>query len=235
MHLFSLRSSKKKRTSSIIERIGSSLIFSLFLLHPLHLPSSNAIENNPISVHDDELADIVNPYKSTCYDWRGSTIPCDFKRQYAELLFDKPIPDPRFKDNKDGTVTDNLTGLIWLKNTKCFKMMDWESAIVVSKSLKDGDCGPDSALILSDGSSAGDWRLPSMNELCILIDYSRRNPALPNGHMFSDFPTGYYWSATPLDSHPGMAWIVYMESGTTCYDDIKNHAGHIWPVRGPKE
>ena len=149
--------------------------------------------------------------------------------------FDKPIPDPRFMDNKDGTVTDNLTGLIWLKNTNCFKMMDWESAILAAKSLKDGDCGPDSALILSDGSSAGDWRLPTMTELCILIDYSRRNPALPNGYMFSDFPPGYYWSATALDYHPGLAWIVYIESGTTCYDDIKSHAGHIWPVRGPKE
>jgi hypothetical protein len=235
MHLFSSRLSNKKRTSHIIERIGLSLIFFFFLLHYPHLQLSNANENNPLSEHDDGLVDIVNPFKSTCYDWRGNTIPCNFKGQYAELLFDKPIPDPRFMDNKDGTVTDILTGLIWLKNTNCFKMMDWGSAILAAKSLKDGDCGPDSALILSDGSSAGDWRLPSMNELCILIDYSRRNPALPNGHMFSDFPTGYCWSATTLDSHPGMAWIVYMESGTTCYDDIKNHAGHIWPVRGPKE
>jgi hypothetical protein len=221
MHLFSLRSSKKKKTSSIIERIGSSLVFSLFLLHSLHFSSANAIENNQ--------------FKSTCYDWRGNVIPCDFQRQYAELLFDKPIPDPRFSDNQDGTVTDNLTGLIWLKNTNCFGMMDWESANLAAKSLKDGDCGPDPALILSDGSSAGDWRLPTMNELCILIDYSRRNPALPNGHMFSDFPPGFYWSATTLDYHPAMAWIVYIESGTTCYDDIKSHAGHIWPVRKPKE
>ena len=29
-------------------------------------------------------------------------------------------PDPRFTDNSDGTVTDNLTGLIWLKNANCF-------------------------------------------------------------------------------------------------------------------
>ena len=63
MHLFSLRSSKKKKTTSIIERIGLSLIFSLFLLHSLHLSSSNAIENNPLSEHDDVFADIVNPYK----------------------------------------------------------------------------------------------------------------------------------------------------------------------------
>ncbi len=29
-------------------------------------------------------------------------------------------PIPRFKDNNNGTVTDNLTGLIWLKNANCF-------------------------------------------------------------------------------------------------------------------
>ena len=27
-----------------------------------------------------------------------------------------PWPDPRFTDNEDGTVTDNLTGLIWLED-----------------------------------------------------------------------------------------------------------------------
>ena len=235
MCLFSLQSSRKKNISSKIERIGLSLIFLIFLLHYLYLPLSKAIDNNPLSGQDNELAELVDPLNSTCYDWKGNLIPCVYKRPYAELLNDKPIPDPRFADNEDGTVTDNLTGLIWLKNTKCFKMMDWESAILAAKALKDGDCGPDPTLILSDGSSAGDWRLPSMDELCMLIDFSARNPALPNGHMFSDFPPGFYWSATSLDAHPEMAWIVYMESGTTCYDDIKSHAGHIWPVRQPKE
>ena len=28
-------------------------------------------------------------------------------------------PNPRFTDNGDGKVTDNLTELIWLKNAKC--------------------------------------------------------------------------------------------------------------------
>ena len=69
----------------------------------------NSLSESP---NDEVLAGIVNPFNSTCYDWKGDIIPCDFKRQYAELLFDKPIPDPRFMDNKDGTVTDNLTGLI---------------------------------------------------------------------------------------------------------------------------
>jgi hypothetical protein len=187
------------------------------------------------SPNDDGLAAIVNPFNSRCYDWRGDNIPCDFRQQYAELLIPGSIPDPRFIDNQDGTVTDSLTGLIWLKNTNCFGMMDWEGAVQAARNLKNGDCGPDPTLILSDGSSAGDWRLPTMSELCTLIDFSRRAPALPNGHMFSAVPSGYHWSATTLVHHSGLAWIVYFESGTTCYESVTNQAGHILPVRRPLE
>jgi hypothetical protein len=202
-----------------------------------HLQPFNANEDIPLqaSQNDDELAAIVNPFNSTCYDWRDNIVPCDYKRQYAALMFDKPIPDSRFTDNRDGTVTDNLTKLVWLKNTNCFGIQDWQSAVLAAKSLKEGDCGPNPDLVLSDASSAGDWRLPTMKELCTLIDFSKRDPALPNGHLFSDVPSGYHWSATTFDYHPEMAWIVYFESGTTCYENIKNRSGYILPVRNQKE
>jgi len=39
-------------------------------------------------------------------------------------------PSPRFTDNSDGTVTDNLTGLIWLKNANCPNATrDWTTAL----------------------------------------------------------------------------------------------------------
>jgi hypothetical protein len=193
---------------------------------------NNSLSESP---NDEELAGIVNPFNSSCYDWRGNNIPCDFNRKYAELLLDRSIPDSRFIDNKDGTVTDSLTGLIWLKNTNCFGKRNWKGAMLAAKSLKDGDCGPDPTLILSDGSSAGNWRLPTMRELCTLIDFSRRDPALPSDQVFSAFPSGYHWSATTLDNHPGMAWIVYFESGTTCYEGVTNKAGYTLPVREPLE
>jgi hypothetical protein len=37
-------------------------------------------------------------------------------------------PSPRFRDNCNGTVTDNLTGLIWLKNANCFGVQ-WTAAL----------------------------------------------------------------------------------------------------------
>ena len=34
-------------------------------------------------------------------------------------------PNPRFTDNADGTITDNLTRLIWLKDANCFGTSNW--------------------------------------------------------------------------------------------------------------
>ena len=110
-----MASFKKKNPSFIARRVLPTVIGSIIVLHVLYLPWPAAGENPPefVSVQSDvELADIVDPFKSTCYDWKGSVIPCSFKGPYAERLFDKPIPDPRFIDNQDGTMTDNLTGLI---------------------------------------------------------------------------------------------------------------------------
>ena len=115
--------------------------------------------DNPVI---DRLMNGVDDKEPACYDWRGSIIPCDFMGQYGELQLGVISPNPRFKDNGDGTLTDNLTGLIWLKNVNCFKLIAWGGAMTAVRGLKDGDCGPDSGLILSDGSFPGDWRIPTM-------------------------------------------------------------------------
>ncbi len=207
-------------------------------------PEPGTIGHTPNDVID-ETPDADNPVidrptngvddkEPACYDWSGSIIPCDFIGQYGELQLGVISPNPRFTDNCNGTMTDNLTGLIWLKNANCFGMKDWDSAMKTVKDLKDGDCAPDSGLILSDGSFPGDWRLPTMEELCSLIDYGKRDPALPSGHMFSDVPQGYYWSSTKLEYHSGLAWTVYLHVGTTCYDAVTNQAGYVLPVRDNK-
>src|SRR5262249_33933161 len=40
------------------------------------------------------------------------------------------LPSPRFTDNQNGTITDNLTGLIWLKNANCPGISrTWQTAL----------------------------------------------------------------------------------------------------------
>ena len=81
-------------------------------------------------------------------------------------------PSPRFKDKGNGTVTDNLTKLIWLKNANAFGLRTWEQALSDANTLASGSAG------LTDGSKAGDWRLPNVKELQSLIDFAYFNPAL---------------------------------------------------------
>lgn len=144
-----------------------------------------------------------------------------------------PWPVPRFTDNGDGTVTDNLTRLIWLKNANCDGEKEWADAMTFANSLYDGwtgdgsggDCG------LSDGSSANDWRLPNVRELQSLIDYSQTNPALPSVHYFTGVQSTYYCSSTTHAAGTTSSWNIHMDVGAMSGRDKENIA-YVWPVRG---
>jgi hypothetical protein len=135
-------------------------------------------------------------------------------------------PSPRFTDNGNGTVTDNLTGLIWLKNADCWGSINWNTAIDNSNALASGSCG------LTDGSVAGDWRLPNLRELYSLVDFSQVYPALPSGHPFTSVQSSSaYWSSTTAANGSSDAWYVNLIIGLV---DIagKTYTNYVWPVRG---
>jgi hypothetical protein len=135
-------------------------------------------------------------------------------------------PNPRFTDNGDGTVTDNLTGLFWLKNANCFGTRTWNNALSDCNGLSAaGYCG------LTDGSGAGDWRLPNHKELFSLIDAENFGPALPVGHPFTNVQSYYYWSSTTLAYSINGAWGVNMSDGYV-YNAYKTNIYYVWPVRG---
>lgn len=135
-------------------------------------------------------------------------------------------PVPRFADNSDGTVTDNLTGLIWLKNANCFGTQTWANAISGSNTLNSGECG------LSDGSAEGDWRLPNKNELRSLIDYGRYSPALPPDHLFTGIQTGYYWSSSAYKGSSSQVWCGDIPYGRIPIG-TKTSSYYFLPVRSP--
>jgi hypothetical protein len=158
-------------------------------------------------------------------------------------------PTPRFTDNGNGTVTDNLTGLIWLRDANCKEpaggiardggLLNWPAALAWCNRLAHGRCG------LADNSAAGDWRLPNINELKSLVDHSRHDPDLPGGHPFLNVQSLWYWSSTSNPVYTAGAFNVGMSRGSVhVTDKLPNRFGSsnvsdkdgsalgVWPVRG---
>lgn len=138
-------------------------------------------------------------------------------------------PASRFTDNTDGTVTDHLTGLIWLQNAGCFNATDWTTALVDVNTLAAGQCR------LSDASVAGQWRLPNLNELESLVDVSAGNPALPAGNVFTNVSTGIYWTSTAywggaLGST--LAWGIRLSDGRFITNPMGTSSNAVWAVKG---
>ena len=124
-----------------------------------------------------------------------------------------------FTDNEDGTVTDNYTNLVWQKNHSCTPV-DWEVALNYCTSLANGVDG------LTDGSSAGDWRVPSYVELATLPDMSYPSSSYLNSVFTQDgwnsTCTGY-WSSTTVPSFTSVAYALRSINGFI-YADSKTSA-----------
>ena len=152
------------------------------------------------------------------------------------------LPQPRFTDNLDGTVTDNLTGLIWLKNARCPVGSELVSAtpmaIVASLNstgtMGDAHCGD----VSNGGSHQTDWRVPNVREFLSLLNYAYNDPAISNaagtgqatnGDPFMDLQTDYKTSTFQADCNA--ACPTY---GFNLYNGKvdENGFGSIWAVRG---
>lgn len=137
-------------------------------------------------------------------------------------------PTPRFVDGHDGTVTDALTGLVWLKDAGCLGSTDWNAALSAVAQLAAGRC------TLTDGSRAGDWRLPNAAELESLVDVSQSAPALPAGHPFASLGDGY-WTSTTYRGVTGSAWAIRYSDGRWLNDGVVNAKATgtlgVWAVR----
>ena len=142
-------------------------------------------------------------------------------------------PATRFVDNNDGTVTDELTGLIWLKDAGCLTPGVWATAINEVNQLASGSCG------LMDSSTAGQWRMPNMWELESMIDESASSPAITSGSPFVNVNNGAYWTSTSyyggLVGSPE-AWAIRMSDGRYINDNTTNlknsSALNVWAVKG---
>jgi hypothetical protein len=97
-------------------------------------------------------------------------------------------PNPRFTKNGDGSVTDNLTGLIWLEDANCIKAQ----YPTYDKDDTDGDgrvtwphavkfvAGINVGTYSNCGASHTGWRPPNVRELASPVHYGVSIPAIPD-------------------------------------------------------
>ena len=158
------------------------------------------------------------------------------------IVADEECEDARFTDMGNGTVRDIDSGLIWLKDANCSELegtdasgkADWVTANSAADSLSNGTCG------LIDGTSAGDWRLPTHDEWWSFVDsINYSDPVLCNaagtaqwseGDPFTGVQSDSYWSSTTYADDNGRAWYMDMNVG---FSGIlyKSSISSVWPVR----
>ena len=162
-------------------------------------------------------SDLPKTGQTTCYDAAGAVIACANTGQDGDLKKGVTWPSPRFTvDGTGDCVTDNLTGLMWVKNPDS-TLRNWASAMTYANNLT--LCGYD------------DWRLPNVNELESLLNAEQANTATwLNTQGFSNVQADYYWSSSTYAGDTAYAWVVDMWSGSVGGYN-KTNTYYVWPVR----
>lgn len=120
-----------------------------------------------------------------------------------------------FTDNGDGTITDNLTQLVWQK-TPSTETFIWDRALVYAEGLTIG--------------TSSDWRLPNIKELQSINNELATNPSVFTLY-FSSLGVHNYWSSTTLPNQTLNAWYWSTQFGITTYD-LKTNPNYVLCVRG---
>jgi len=131
---------------------------------------------------------------------------------------------PSFTDNGDGTVTDNVTGLMWQQADG--GEMTWEGALTYAEALTLG--------------GHGDWRLPFSHELFSILNHGSINPALDTS-VFIASSAQYWWCGNTRIDDASRVWAANSGGGIGPHpEDETISAGgtkrfHVLCVRDPRQ
>ncbi len=123
---------------------------------------------------------------------------------YADVT--ATAPASHFTINADNTVTDNTTGLTWMR---------------CSLGQTGSDCsgGAEATYTWAEAlnevaNNYSGWRVPNINELLSIVELKCSNPAI-NLTIFPNTSTlnGGYWSSSPHAEDKYDAWAIYFLHG----------------------
>ena len=154
---------------------------------------------------------VCERYDNACLDpaWAEWPMP----NSQADVTAGAPNLES-YTDNGDGTVTDNVTGLMWQQVVPS-ATYTWANAVAYCPTLA-----------LAGHSS---WRLPSRIELESIVDFGQSSPSI-NGTYFPSTPKDWFWASSPVAGSPSYAWGVYFFNGSASYGVVSG-AGYVRCVR----
>lgn len=126
----------------------------------------------------------------------------------------------RFSTNTAGdVVTDNLTGMMWIRDANLYGTGNWYFAVTNAKNCTAG--------------GYNDWHLPSTREIQTIIDFKNTGPPFPTGHSFKNVQISAYWLSTTSALNPTInAWAINTYYGYM-YEVNKSVSIYIWYCRTP--
>lgn len=179
-----------KKTASMLIRTVAAVVISLCTVF------------TQVSYAEDKVS-VFELEKRTCYDQKGITTGCPAKETVL------PFAVPVFQDNGNQTITDFQTRLSWQQDTadtngdgkiSSKDTLNWKKANSYCGNLK--MAGHD------------DWRLPAIEELNTLVDFSKKIPAIIP--LFTS-QSSYYWSSTSYIYKKEKAWCVSFYFGNSVW------------------
>jgi len=141
----------------------------------------------------------------------------------------KATPEMRLVVNKDNTITDRKSGLMIIQDPGLAweqfqeRMTFMESEKAIAELNKNGYAG------------FKDWRLPTVEEICGIIDRTKYNPCYDTAIFKGKFDDWYWsgdqcaWSKQPDGSYSA-AWAVSSDGGSVFSLDKGLHF-YVRPVR----
>tara|TARA_B100000686_G_C16727799_1_gene938815 strand:- start:279 stop:917 length:639 start_codon:yes stop_codon:yes gene_type:complete len=156
-------------------------------------------------------------------------------KQGGNKTFEK-LPEPKFVDNGDGTITDTVNKLLWAKSGVKEKRVNFKDAKKHAASATIGEISG--------------WRLPTLPELATLLGNQRvLNASGKKAWVKSEFDDGrgqHYWTTTKCtevsyiedryqkkicQEGESAVWLIHFNVGAIFWQFLNKPLFHIWLVK----
>ena len=134
------------------------------------------------------------------------------EQQCDTTLYPLSAPSERFADNGDGTVSDNETGLMWMR---CSAGQQWAAGRCNGEATEHSW---DSSKTVTDDVNRGgsfffnDWRVPRLPELATIAERQCKDPRI-NLDVFPDTPPSIYWTTSKRPGAGNKRFAYAMDFG----------------------